>query len=649
MTKSDKGASLRENAKKANAKIVDGINSIKSSKTVKNAMNNIGGTIDKISSSEHAKKMSVSARGLASNPLMQRIFPLAATLSTYKRPDFSSDLTAGLVVAIMLIPQSMAYALLAGLPPQSGLYAAVLPLILYSLFGTSRTLAVGPVAIVSLMVASAIAPFAAAGTDAYVAHAVVLALLSGLFLLGLGLVRFGAVVNFMSHPVIAGFTTAAALIIGFSQFKHLLGLGLKRTYFIPDILAQAWDQIAAINPFTLFLALLSIAMLVWRGNIVDFIAGKGWVKEQRVDLFKRAMPLAVMFITTFLTWIFSLADKAGVKIVGAVPAGLPGFQIPQITSSMVVDLLPTAMLISIVGFLESVSVAKSLAGKRRQKVIPNREFIGLGAANIGAAMTGAYPVTGGFSRSVVNFNAGAKTPVAAIVTAIIIAFVLIAFTSFLYHIPKAALAAVIIVAIATLIDIKSFKHAWEYSKADGLSYLITFGSVLWFGVEVGILIGIGMSLGLYLWRTSKPHMAVVGRVGDSEHFRNVLRHNVRTHDNILLLRIDENLYFANVSYLEEKIQRLVADHEGIEHLVLIANAVNEIDASALDSLEQQRIRLADSGVTMHMAEVKGPVMDRLKHIGFISDLTPGKVFLSTHDAVEALREKEVDYLTGDVK
>ncbi len=620
-----------------------------SSNAIKSAREKVGPAFKKMSDSEQLNKLSQGSKSLFANPLMQKIFPLAQTMTTYKRQDFSSDLTAGLVVAIMLIPQSMAYALLAGLPPQSGLYAAVLPLILYSLFGTSRTLAVGPVAIVSLMVASAIVPFAASGTESYVAHAVVLALLSGVFLVALGLARFGAVVNFMSHPVIAGFTTAAALIIGFSQFKHLLGVDLKRTYFIPDILSQAWDKLFDINLATLALALLAILMLVRRTQIVDFMAKRNWVSDEKKELLTRAMPLAVMFLTTFLTWVFSLAQNANVKIVGAVPPGLPGFQVPEISMQMVTDLLPTAALISIVGFLESVSVAKSLASKRRQKVIADREFIGLGAANIGAAMTGAYPVTGGFSRSVVNFNAGAKTPIAAIVTALIIGFVLIAFTPLLFHIPKAALAAVIIVAIATLIDLASFRHAWEYSKADGLSYLITFGSVLWFGVEVGILIGIIVSLGLYLWRTSRPHTAIVGRVGDSEHFRNVLRHNVRTNENQLLLRIDENLYFANVTYLEDKIQQLVADHPKIKHLVLIATAVNEIDASALDSLEQLRIRLADSNVTMHFAEVKGPVMDRLRNVNFIERLRPGQIFLSTHEAVEALREREVDYLTGEEK
>ncbi|MCF6320568.1 MAG: sulfate permease [Rhizobiaceae bacterium] len=638
-----------ENIKKLAKDLKKSLKAAKSSETLKRATEKLSPAVKKIRDSKQAQRVGSQARKLAGNPLIQRIFPLAETLENYKRPDFSADLTAGMVVAIMLIPQSMAYALLAGLPPQVGLYAAVLPLILYSLFGTSRTLAVGPVAIVSLMVASAIAPFAASGTDAYVAHAIVLALLSGLFLIALGLARFGAVVNFMSHPVISGFTTAAALIIGFSQFKHLLGVNLDRTYFIPDILAQAWEKIGDINYFTLFLAVISIAMLVGRNGITAFFVNRGWIGEKGGEFLKRAMPLAVMFITTFITWAFSLALNANVKIVGAVPAGLPGFQVPQFTTQMVVDLFPIAVLISIVGFLESVSVAKSLASKRRQKILPNRELVGLGAANIGAAMTGAYPVTGGFSRSVVNFNAGAKTPIAAIVTAVIIAFVLIAFTPFLYHIPKAALAAVIIVAIATLIDIASFRHAWQYSKADGLSYLITFAAVMWFGVEVGILIGIGVSIGLYLWRTSKPHMAVVGRVGDTEHFRNVQRHEVQTYKQILLLRIDENLYFANVSYLEDQIQRHISDNPDIKHLVLIANAVNEIDASALGSLEQMITRLADSGVTMHLAEVKGPVMDRLIQVNFVELLEPGRIFLSTHDAVEALREKEVDYLTGDVK
>jgi len=643
-----KNLPLRKNAKKLAKDLNKGLRAIKSSETLKRTVETVTPAMKKVRDSERVKRLGSQSKKFASNPFVQRIFPIAETMVSYKRPDFSADLTAGMVVAIMLIPQSMAYALLAGLPPQSGLYASVLPLILYSLFGTSRTLAVGPVAIVSLMVASAIAPFAASGTDAYVAHAIVLALLSGLFLIALGLARFGAVVNFMSHPVISGFTTAAALIIGFSQFKHLLGLSLDRTYFIPNILAQAWEKIGDINYFTLFLALISIAMLVGRNVITTFITNRGWIKKNGGEFLKRAMPLAVMFVTTFITWAFSLANNAGVKIVGAVPAGLPGFQFPQFTTQMVIDLFPIAVLISIVGFLESVSVAKSLASKRRQKIIPNRELVGLGAANVGAAMTGAYPVTGGFSRSVVNFNAGAKTPVAAIVTAIIIAFVLIAFTSFLYHIPKAALAAVIIVAIATLIDIGSFRHAWQYSKADGLSYLITFAAVLWFGVEVGILIGIGVSIGLYLWRTSKPHMAVVGRVGDTEHFRNILRHEVHTYKQILLLRIDENLYFANVSYLEDQIQRYITDNADIKHLVLIANAVNEIDASALGSLEQIIIRLRDSGVTMHLAEVKGPVMDRLNQVNFVQLLEPGRIFLSTHEAVEALREKQVDYLTGDI-
>lgn len=595
---------------------------------------------EKVANSKLVKAAGPASRNFIGNTMVQRILPLAKTLTEYKRGDFSIDATAGLVVAIMLIPQSMAYALLAGLPPQSGLYAAVLPLILYAFFGSSRALAVGPVAIVSLMVASAVAPYAEIGTEAYVAYAVTIALVSGLFLLALGLLRFGAVVNFMSHPVIAGFTTAAALIIGFSQFKHLLGLSLDRTYFIPSLLAQAWEKIGSVNVATLIIAIISVAMLLARNKIAKLLVNKNLLSEGAGEFMKRAMPLVVMLFTTLLTWAFSLAENAGVKVVGSVPSGLPGLNIPVPTYEMIIEVLPAAVLISVVGFLESVSVAKSLASKRRQKIVPNQELLGLGAANVGAALTGAYPVTGGFSRSVVNFNAGALTPIASIVTAILIAFVLIAFTPLLYYIPKATLAAVIIVAIVTLIDYASFRHAWNYAKADGFSYLITFFAVLWLGVETGIVIGIAVSLALYLWRTSKPHMAIVGRVEKSEHFRNIKRHDVKTYDNLLLLRVDENLYFANVTYLEEMIQQHVADHPGVEHLVLIASAVNEIDASALDSLEHLIEGLKDSGVTTHLAEVKGPVMDRLENINFTKHLEPGQVFLTPHQAVKALRKKE---------
>ncbi|HFC05307.1 MAG TPA: STAS domain-containing protein, partial [Rhizobiales bacterium] len=354
----------------------------------------------------------------------------------------------------------------------------------------------------------------------------------------------------------------------------------------------------------------------------------------------RAMPLVVVVIGTLVTWAFNLSENAGVKIVGAVPAGLPPLKLPLIDTDIVAELLPAAVLISIIGFLQSISAAKSLASKRRQKILPNQELIGLGAANIAAAVTSAYPVTGGFSRSVVNFSTGARTPVAAIFSAILVALVLLLFTPLLHYLPKSVLAGIIIVAIGTLVEFKAFKQAWAYNKADGASFLLTFAAVLAFGVEIGLFIGIATSLALYLWRTSKPHIALVGRVGHSEHFRNVLRHDVRTYEKLVLLRVDESLYFANMAYLEDSILRYVADHPQVENLVLICSAINTIDASALGSLEQLIDRLKDSGVTMHLAEVKGPVMDKLQRINFLDHLAPGKVFLSTFEATDTLCKRD---------
>ena len=547
-------------------------------------------------------------------------------------------MTAGIIVAIMLIPQGMAYALLAGLPAEVGLYASIAPLLLYALFGTSRALAVGPVAIVSLMVASSLSPIAAQGSAEYVAYAILLSFLSGIFLVLLGIFRIGFLVNFMSHPVISGFTSAAALIIGFSQFKHLLGINLERSHLIPKIVMQAYDQASQINMATLFIGATAVAMLITRDRIASYVAKRGWISGQVEILLPKAMPLVVVIFGILVTAIFGLADNAGVKIVGTVPAGLPPLTWPIMDFELWKELFPAAVLISIVGFLESVSVAKSLASKRRQKVIPNQELVGLGAANIGAALTGGYPVTGGFSRSVVNYSAGANTPLASIITAGIIAVALVLLTPLLYYLPKAVLAAIIIVAVATLVDFKSLVHAWKYNLADGLSYLGTFLSVLAFGVEVGIIIGISISIGLFLYRTSRPHTAIVGRVKGTEHFRNVERHFVTTYDRLLLVRIDESLLFANTTYLEDQLLRQIADRPEIEHLVLIFSAVNLVDASALETLEELVVRLRDAGVTLHMAEVKGPVMDMLRSVDFEEFIEPGRIFITTHEAVTVLEE-----------
>lgn len=567
---------------------------------------------------------------------LRRAFPAFDWLANYQRDALAGDSIAGLVVAIMLVPQAMAYAMLAGLPPQVGLYASIVPLVIYGLLGSSRALAVGPVAIVSLMVAATLGELTEAGSADYAAYALVLALMSGAMLFALGLLRLGFIVNFLSHPVISGFTSAAALIIAFSQLKHLLGLPIPRSHLITDTITAVAQRVSDINIATLVLASAAIALLIASraplGKLLAALGTPPWL----ITPATKAGPLIVVALGTLAVSMGSLAIDFGVAVVGDIPRGLPSFTVPRLDGLPWADLARAAALISLVGFLESVSVAKSLAARRRQKIDANQELIALGTANVGAAFTGGYPVTGGFSRSMVNFTAGATSGLASLITAGLVALTVLALTPLFHDLPRAVLSAIIVVAVVSLIDVRGFVHAWRYSRADGLAQAVTFFAVLGLGVEAGILVGVGLSLALHLWRTSRPHIAVVGRVGESEHFRNILRHEVRTSPRVLAVRVDESLYFANASYLQDQLAGLVADRPETEHVVLICSAVNEIDASALDSLKILLADLAASGVTLHLAEVKGPVMDRLYGTSFLKDLTPGRIFLSTHDAMRAL-------------
>ena len=571
--------------------------------------------------------------------LLKRYLPILEWMPGYNRQMLANDGMAGLIVAIMLVPQGMAYALLAGLPPEVGLYASIVPLIFYGLLGSSRALAVGPVAIVSLMVATTLGGLAEAGTVGYVAGAVLLAFLSGAILLGMGLARLGFLVNFLSHPVISGFSSAAALVIGFSQLKHLLGFDIPRSHLITETIWHAMTDISQINPATFGIAAISLAiLLVWKGRLGGWMKSAG-VNASVTDAVSKSGPFVAVLLTTLAVWFFGLNQSAGVSIVADIPAGLPPLALPDFDLALMQELLPAALLISLVGFLESVSVAKSLASKRRQKIDANQELVALGAANIGASFTGGYPVTGGFSRSLVNFTAGAVTPLASIITAVLVGITVLVLTPLLYFLPKATLAAIIVVAVANLIDFKIVRSTWAYNKTDALSLIVTFLAVLTIGIEMGIVIGAGLSIALYLYRTSRPHIAVVGRVGQTEHFRNVLRHKVHTDDDILIVRVDESLYFANTAYLEDELLGRVADQPQIKHLVLIMSAVNFIDASALETLDTLIARLRDAGVTLHMAEVKGPVMDKLQFVDFEETLGDGHVYLSTHAAITDLQHK----------
>ena len=554
---------------------------------------------------------------------------LPAWLRNYRRAQLPGDLIAGVIVTAMLVPQSLAYAMLAGLPPEMGLYASILPLAAYALFGSSMTLAVGPVAVISLMTASALQPLAAAGSAQYATLAVQLALLSGAMLFAFGLLRFGFMANLLSHPVIAGFISGSAVLIAISQARYLFGISASG--------ASSWETlvhlVAALpqwNPATTIIGLGTLAFLfAARGHAAVLLAHL--LSRQSAELAARLAPMLAIVASGAMVAGFDLAERAGVAVVGVVPTGLPALAFTLPDPQTLSNLWLPALLISLVGFVESVSVARSLALRRGERIHPDRELLGLGAGNLASALSGGYPVTGGFARSIVNFAAGANTPLAGIASAVLMGIVVLGFTGLFSPLPQAVLAATIIAAVVPLIDLATLRRAWGYDRADAWSYMGTAGGVLGLGVEQGIVIGVALSLGMLLWRSSHPHIALVGRVPGTEHFRNVERHRVETLPGLVALRVDESLFFGNIEAVEENIGQLLSAQPEAKRLLLICSAVNHIDATALDALTTLERDLDRRGIALCLAEVKGPVMDRLAHTELGARLR-GRVFLSTHAA-----------------
>jgi len=570
---------------------------------------------------------------------LSRLFPILDWGRRYNSDTLTSDLVAAVIVTIMLIPQSLAYAMLAGLPPVMGLYASILPLVAYALFGTSRTLAVGPVAVVSLMTATAAGAVAATGSAEYIAAALVLALLSGLILIVMGLLRLGFLANLLSHPVVSGFITASGIIIAASQLKHILGITASG-HTLPQLVVSLSANIGDFNMPTFAIGLASLIFLFWvRKGLKPLLIRLG-LADRPADLLAKAGPVLAV-ITTIATVTLLGLEAKGVNTVGIIPSGLPQIGAPLFDANLWIALAIPALLISIIGFVESVSIAQTLAAKRRQRIAPDQELVGLGAANIAAGFSGGYPVTGGFARSVVNFDAGAETPAAGAYTALGIAIAALMLTPLLQALPVATLAATIIVAVLSLIDLRTPLLTWRYSKADFAAMAMTMLGTLLLGVETGVIAGVALSLALFLWRSSRPHAAIIGRVPNTEHFRNVKRHIVITLPHVLMIRIDESLTYLNARWLEEYVLERVADQPDLKHLVLMCSAVNEIDSSALESLEAINHRLADGKIQFHLSEVKGPVMDRLQASHFLDALT-GEIFLSQNGAFAVLAEQ-----TGD--
>ncbi|TYP61696.1 SulP family inorganic anion transporter [Stutzerimonas stutzeri] len=568
--------------------------------------------------------------------MMQRLarhLPCLEWGKQYNKAAAAKDSLAAVIVTLMLIPQSLAYAMLAGLPPVAGLYASILPLLAYTLFGTSRTLAVGPVAVVSLMTAAALGPLFASGSAAYAGAALLLAMMSGAILLAMAVLRLGFMANFLSHPVISGFISASGILIAIGQLKHILGISVTGDN-AAQLLRGLIQGLPETHLPTLAIGTTSLIFLfLVRSRLGRWLQGLGMAPRTAGTLTKVG-PVVALLLAIAAVSGFQLA-AAGVRVVGEVPKGLPSLSLPPPDLALIIQLLPAAVLISLVGFVESVSVAQTLAAKRRERIEPNQELVALGGANIAAALSGGFPVTGGFARSVVNFDAGAQTPLAGTLTAAGIGLTVLFFTPLFHNLPHAVLAATIIVAVLSLVDLTALTRTWRYSRQDAAAMAATMLGVLLIGVETGIIMGVGLSLLLFLWRTSQPHIAVVGQLPGSEHFRNIERFAVVQSPRVLSVRVDESLYFPNARFLEDRIAELLGQYPHAEHLVLMCPGVNLIDASALESLEAISARLHTAGVQLHLSEVKGPVMDRLRRTDFLEHFG-GQVFISQYEALLAL-------------
>ena len=567
----------------------------------------------------------------------ETFLPFLKWVKVYNKTTFLDDIIAALVISMMLIPQSLAYAMLAGLPPQAGLYASLLPLIAYALLGSSGPLSVGPFAITSIMTATALASLFATNnftTEQMLIAATMLALFSGLFLLAFGFFRLGFLTNFISFPVVTGFIAASAIIIASSQFGSILGLNIHSDDFF-HTLTQVAQQLDQINIATLVFSLLLLIFLYFFPKLLRTFIFSLTQHGLLADSFSKATPVIAIILSITAVILFDL-QSYGIKVVGDIPAGLPLFSLPDWQSLDLSNkdwkgLLNSALLISIIGFISSLSAAQTFAAKQRQRINPNQEAIALGIANISASCSSAFPVSASLSRSAVSFNAGAKTPAASALTAISVFLCCLFLTPYLFYLPIVCLAAMILLAVISLFDLQAIKRTYAYSLKDFSALMITLILTLTQGLEWGLIAGIVVSIGLHLYRSSSPHTAILGLVPNTEHFRNVERHEVITDERIISLRIDASLYFANTRFLADKINELVAQHPKAKHLILTCSAINDIDASAIESLLAVNQYLTEASMTFHLSEVKGPVMDRLKRSHFIDQLS-GNIYLSHHQA-----------------
>lgn len=528
----------------------------------------------------------------------------------YPRQHLRADLLAGAVVTVLVLPQSMAYAMLAGLPPQAGLYASILPVLAYALVGSSMTQAVGPVAITAIMTFSVLSPLAAPGSPQFASLAAALALLSGAMVLALGLFRLGFLSNLLSRPVVSGFISGSALLIVLSQLKVLLGLHPQGSHAW-SLVVSLVHQLPHVHLTTVVLSAVSVAVLVGARSGLAALLMRLGVRHATAELVQRLVPVLLVLAGTSTVMAWNLDQAYGVAVVGQVPGGIAGlnFQLPG-AENLGMLLLP-ALTLAFVGTVQNISMAQALANKRHERVDANRELVGLGSANVVAAFFGGMPVGGGLSRSAVNTSSGAQTPLASMVSAACMLGIVVLGTAWFSRIPQSVLAASIVVAAVSMVDVAEFRRAWAYDRADAFAFLGTAVGVLMLGLQTGIVLGVGLTLASLLYRSSVPHIAVVGRIEGTEHFRNVDRHGVQTLPNSLFLRIDESIFFGNLQAIEARLMAELARQPHLKDLVLIMSAVNRVDLSGLEALTEIERNLSVRGIDLHLAEVKGPVQDRL--------------------------------------
>lgn len=568
--------------------------------------------------------------------------PAWAWLSHYTPVKFKSDVLAALIVVAMLVPQGMAYAMLAGLPPIMGLYASILPMIIYALLGGSSTLSIGPVAIISMMTFATLNPLFEVGSPVYIEAATLLALMVGIISLLLGLFRFGFLIQLISHPVIQSFIIASALLIAFGQLKFLVDLPLKANN-LPEFVSSLLQYFPLLHVPSLIFGLFSIGLLIYLPKLLKSQAVQSRIGS--TDFLVRAVPL-ILVCLGIAAIVFLDLKLQGIKTVGAIPSGFPPLSFPHWNWELVMTLLPGASMIAMISFVESLSIAQATALQQRSHLNSNQELIALGLANISAGVSSAFPVTGSLSRTVVNADAGAKSPMAGVLSSILIIFVSLFFTGFFEDLPLTILAATIIVSIWKLVNFQPFFDAWRYSKADGLAMWITFLGVVLIDISTGLIIGIVSTFVLMLWRISRPHIAVVGLVEGTQHFRNIQRHQVSTSDRVLSLRIDENLTFLNANSFKGYLINEISLNDQLQHVIINCSSISAIDLSALEMLEDLNAELAKLDIRLHFAEVKGPVMDKLQASKLMTHLS-GRIYLTHFQAIQDLApeifEQHKDY------